>query len=342
MAPVPDGPDGVKLRASCDGCYNSKIRCGKQLPSCSRCLSHGIVCRYSPSQRVGKPRRVSEGEREDGSKHNAPVDPPILEWDFNSARGMSHIWQQDLCETNSDGEAFSIGDSSISTPQQLLSPLESVHSQSNSTLSSTGLLDSHSHATFGFDPDIIQAFDPVPLELTEHVATTTQKESNKGCTCGTKLIEMLHLLHKRSSNLQTPFDVVLSTNKEAVESISSILACPCQRDPTSVITIAAIVTKMISWYQSACGINNPKVSALSSTVITLGSAYRLEQADEDSVKFRVMMNELKKVDELIAKLSEKFCKGLCESKAYEELVAVLRLRLKEVVEGLQKTFPDVM
>ncbi|KAL9609269.1 MAG: hypothetical protein Q9167_005953 [Letrouitia subvulpina] len=335
MAPVPDGPDGVKLRASCDGCYQAKIRCGKQLPSCSRCLSHGFVCRYSPSQRVGKPRRVSEGERGVGSKHNPSVDPPILEWDFNSARGMSHIWQQDLCEANSDGEAFSIDDSSISTPQQLLSPLESVHSQSSNALSGTGPLDAHSHSTFSFDSDIIQAFDPISLELTE-------KESNRGCTCGTKIIEMLHLLHKRSSNLQTPFDVVLSTNKEAVESISSILACPCQRDPTSVITIAALVTKMISWYQSACGINNPKASALSSTVITLGSAYRLEQADEDSVKFRVVMNELKKMDELIDRLSEKFCKGLRESKAYEELIAVLRLRLKEVVEGLQKTFSDVM
>lgn len=46
-----------KLRASCDSCYLAKIKCGKERPKCTRCVTHGTPCLYSPSQRIGKPRR---------------------------------------------------------------------------------------------------------------------------------------------------------------------------------------------------------------------------------------------------------------------------------------------
>lgn len=50
--------DNRKLRASCDGCYLAKIKCSKERPKCSRCASHDTSCQYSPSQRIGKPRRL--------------------------------------------------------------------------------------------------------------------------------------------------------------------------------------------------------------------------------------------------------------------------------------------
>lgn len=43
-----------KFRQSCDGCFLAKVKCGKQRPICTRCLSVGLECRYSPSQRQGK------------------------------------------------------------------------------------------------------------------------------------------------------------------------------------------------------------------------------------------------------------------------------------------------
>ncbi|KAL5612257.1 hypothetical protein BROUX41_000202 [Berkeleyomyces rouxiae] len=45
-----------RLRASCDGCFQAKVKCSKARPVCSRCLTCGIECRYSPSSRAGKPR----------------------------------------------------------------------------------------------------------------------------------------------------------------------------------------------------------------------------------------------------------------------------------------------
>lgn len=43
-----------KLRASCDGCFLAKVKCSKERPICSRCLTTGAECGYSPSCRTGK------------------------------------------------------------------------------------------------------------------------------------------------------------------------------------------------------------------------------------------------------------------------------------------------
>lgn len=41
-----------RLRASCDGCFFAKVKCSKTRPICSRCLTVGLVCNYSPSSRT--------------------------------------------------------------------------------------------------------------------------------------------------------------------------------------------------------------------------------------------------------------------------------------------------
>ncbi|KAF2748156.1 hypothetical protein M011DRAFT_494021 [Sporormia fimetaria CBS 119925] len=46
-----------KLRASCDACSRAKVRCDKVRPTCHRCGNMSICCNYSPSMRLGKPRK---------------------------------------------------------------------------------------------------------------------------------------------------------------------------------------------------------------------------------------------------------------------------------------------
>lgn len=55
MATVPKVRQ-ARLRASCDGCFLAKVKCSKARPVCSRCLSCGTLCNYSPSSRAGKPK----------------------------------------------------------------------------------------------------------------------------------------------------------------------------------------------------------------------------------------------------------------------------------------------
>lgn len=59
------GSPKIKLRASCDGCYLTKIKCDKARPMCSRCLTYGIDCVYSPSSRSGRAKRDSENRSQD-------------------------------------------------------------------------------------------------------------------------------------------------------------------------------------------------------------------------------------------------------------------------------------
>ena len=47
-----------KLKDSCDLCSSSKVRCDKTKPSCSRCVSLGHSCSYSPARRAGRPHRI--------------------------------------------------------------------------------------------------------------------------------------------------------------------------------------------------------------------------------------------------------------------------------------------
>ncbi|KAL2023148.1 hypothetical protein VTK56DRAFT_3754 [Thermocarpiscus australiensis] len=46
--------DEPRLRASCDACFSAKVKCSKTKPVCSRCLTCGSPCNYSPCLRSGR------------------------------------------------------------------------------------------------------------------------------------------------------------------------------------------------------------------------------------------------------------------------------------------------
>ncbi|KAF2875395.1 hypothetical protein BDV95DRAFT_484717 [Massariosphaeria phaeospora] len=47
-----------KLRASCDACAASKVKCSKEHPICGRCSTNGSQCIYGVSRKHGKPGRT--------------------------------------------------------------------------------------------------------------------------------------------------------------------------------------------------------------------------------------------------------------------------------------------
>lgn len=47
-----------KLRASCDACAASKVKCNKEHPICARCSANGSQCIYGVSRKHGKPGRT--------------------------------------------------------------------------------------------------------------------------------------------------------------------------------------------------------------------------------------------------------------------------------------------
>ncbi|EDU45251.1 Fungal Zn binuclear cluster domain containing protein [Pyrenophora tritici-repentis] len=53
-ATAPPRTTGQKLRDCCQSCARSKVKCTKEKPSCSRCETKGIPCRYLQSKRPGR------------------------------------------------------------------------------------------------------------------------------------------------------------------------------------------------------------------------------------------------------------------------------------------------
>lgn len=66
-----------RLRASCDGCFLAKVKCSKARPICSRCLTCGIECKYSPSSRAGKPKASESAKNQQKQQRNQQPLPPV-------------------------------------------------------------------------------------------------------------------------------------------------------------------------------------------------------------------------------------------------------------------------
>ncbi|KAJ5948881.1 hypothetical protein N7454_002188 [Penicillium verhagenii] len=53
----------TKLKASCDFCALTKVKCDQTRPQCLRCMKSGVVCHYSETRRIGKARQLYAASR---------------------------------------------------------------------------------------------------------------------------------------------------------------------------------------------------------------------------------------------------------------------------------------
>lgn len=75
---------GIKLKASCDFCALSKVKCDRGQPHCSRCINNGIVCHYSEARRIGKARRLYAASR-------PPLPPPSPSPLLSASGQVNHL-----------------------------------------------------------------------------------------------------------------------------------------------------------------------------------------------------------------------------------------------------------
>ncbi|KAI1734858.1 hypothetical protein F4680DRAFT_470624 [Xylaria scruposa] len=79
-----------KLRDSCHNCAVSKLRCGKEKPTCARCMRQGKTCGYVPSKRAGR----THGQRSDakGTENaGSPVPARQVESSSESSLGAAPV-----------------------------------------------------------------------------------------------------------------------------------------------------------------------------------------------------------------------------------------------------------
>lgn len=69
----------AKLRASCDACNESKVRCSQAKPNCARCEKQGITCVYGLSRRSHKNApRIRESHQVSESSSSPSIDSSIV------------------------------------------------------------------------------------------------------------------------------------------------------------------------------------------------------------------------------------------------------------------------
>jgi hypothetical protein len=148
-------------------------------------------------------------------------------------------------------------------------------------------------------------------------------------------------------------DAVLSTNKSAVDKLYVLLGCPCSANPHFSTTIAFTVVKILSWYQAIAGASGqqpdcPVTSQSESfihTPISLGD-FRLEVEDEDTFRTQLVLGELRKVEKLIDKFQERYCKAInsaetgIEGGVYTALEQMLRTRVRDTFQITMRTAPE--
>lgn len=156
-----------------------------------------------------------------------------------------------------------------------------------------------------------------------------------------------------NSNGLPTLDAVLSTNKAAVDKLYVLLGCPCSANPHFSTTIAFTITKILSWYQAIAGVNQPgadspintQMEAFTHTPISLGD-FRLEVEDEDTFRTQLVLGELRKVEKLIDKFSERYCKASntaetgIDGGVYGALEALLRTRVRDTFKVTMRTAPE--
>lgn len=66
-------------------------------------------------------------------------------------------------------------------------------------------------------------------------------------------------------HLTQTMDKVLNRNKQAVDNMRQLLACPCSRSPHLAMLYASITSKILMWYQLAAGCAKPAGAATTAT-----------------------------------------------------------------------------
>lgn len=205
-----------------------------------------------------------------------------------------------------------------------------------------------------------QPVDPAPLPTPPISATTVP---NHDCT--QYAFQTLNSLYAppdsqpfvgdfdgSSEGLPT-LDAVLSTNKAAVDKLYILLACPCSANPHFSTTIAFTIVKILSWYQAIAGANDlsettptvTRMEAFTHTPVSLGQ-FPLEPEDELAFRFKIVLSELRKVEKLIDKFSERYCKSSISAETgidggvYGALEALLRTRVRDTFKVTMHSAPE--
>jgi hypothetical protein len=351
----------LKLRDSCHACAQSKVKCHKQKPSCSRCIRKGLTCEYFHSKRPGRKRdsqQITSGTVNNDTvpvEETSPVARESHEIDTAEFSNLSvfpdYLFSLDTpsmshkpCTTSASGVL-----QAITSPSDLFlhdfphSPdLQLPNSMGfgsnfddflNSPLDLLDVEPTHTNTSqFHHGTDISELLLPskedlLPIsgphlgsqdgnvklwnsqEMSSQHDQCISNSTSPQCSC---LLQALNLLKQLSSSqststqcVSTPIpdtpvsctftEPILLENRQAMDAVSKMVACPCADDAYLLTILTMIVFKILAQFASAAGIHNQ---------------HKMDGGDEENYAARLaaqsVLGEMHRVQRLANMLSPRF------------------------------------
>ncbi|KAL4912761.1 hypothetical protein BDW62DRAFT_216074 [Aspergillus aurantiobrunneus] len=88
-------------KKACKSCTRSKVRCGLERPTCSRCIALGRVCEYTTPNSVSRVSDALQGQDAEGSLDTAILESPFLDSSLTSSSFTLDLANTDLVPNES-------------------------------------------------------------------------------------------------------------------------------------------------------------------------------------------------------------------------------------------------
>ena len=249
--------------------------------------------------------------------------------------------------------------SSTHSQPEMFAPMEGLHSPLASP-TFFGMSDQQSLPLFSHDKMTVSPPAMAQTPLPTPPASTTASSHD----CTQFAFQTLNSLYSPpasqpaagdfngSSNGLPTLDVVITTNKSAVDKLFVLLGCPCSSNPHFSTTIAFTIVKILSWYQAISGANHSEadspitqMEAFSHSPLSLSDFGSMSEND-DSYRAQLVLTELRKVEKLIDKFSERYTKNANHAETgidggvYGALEALLRTRVRDTFKVTMRNAPE--
>ncbi|KAE8360307.1 hypothetical protein BDV27DRAFT_167916 [Aspergillus caelatus] len=276
----------VKLRASCDFCALSKVKCDRGQPHCVRCIKSGISCNYSESRRIGKAwhhcassivRPTSSTMQDTRRKQQAMAQNPPRGGSSRDSRAPStaddDMSPYDPYQSSNYASPFSIFHTLPSTGPESTTRSE-THLESYPSLDGTVAPIIHSPEQADMSLPVIPHMarlrtnempNECPLNLHYNqswgaiMAESTTDIGDVG-DCLTRAAAVLQTVRDpripcmRSNtppvNHIQSLDTTLDNGRTAMDTVKGILGCPCAQGMRVALLLVLIIQQVLESYQT--------------------------------------------------------------------------------------------
>lgn len=260
----------VRLRASCNACNESKVRCSQRKPTCSRCERNEIDCIYGLSRRTHKdapPIMIPPPQR--GRRTSRPGRPSRHPSSGDSRTGTSassnstnkSATQSNDCVMSDETVELHNSNTDILDDYMFQTSIESDPMHTTTQLLDFSSLVTGTTTGTGMTPGYFSMTDPTPTlgDLDTFFGTNHNSDvmdmgtfhglhSQGECTCHAGVTELLASMRGASSSndQRLSLDAQLARLKQCIVSSEASMGCIHSRDDSEPIHIMA-VTMLIGY-----------------------------------------------------------------------------------------------